>query len=76
MHVMPYVIINWQLMHKKLISTYPDSLKTPDAFLNIASSQQELGDRKASQHTLEDLIAKFPQSDAAKKAKQRLAHTK
>ncbi|MEK7844590.1 MAG: tetratricopeptide repeat protein, partial [Pseudomonadota bacterium] len=59
---------------RKLIGQYPDSLKVPDAFLNIASSQQEMGDSKASKQTLEDLLARYPQSEAAKKAKQRLAN--
>ena len=61
---------------KKLINRYPDSSKTPDAFLNMASSQLEMGDSKGSKHTLEDLIAKYPQSEAAKKAKQRLVSFK
>jgi TolA-binding protein len=41
--------------------------------LNIATSQFEMGDGAASRRTLEDLIAKYPQSDAAVKARQRLA---
>lgn len=61
---------------RRLLSTYPDSPKAPDALLNIASSQHEMGDNKASKHTLEDLIAKHPLSEAAKKAKQRLANIK
>ena len=39
----------------------------------IATSQFELGDTAASRRTLEDLIARYPQSDAATKARQRLA---
>ncbi len=45
----------------------------PDALLNIATSQFELGDAAASRRTLEQLIAKYPQSEAAAKARQRLA---
>jgi TolA-binding protein len=41
--------------------------------LNIATNQFEMNDAAASRRTLEELIAKFPQSDAAVKAKQRLA---
>jgi TolA-binding protein len=45
----------------------------PDALLNIATSQFEMGDGVASRRTLEELIAKHPQSEAAAKARQRLA---
>ena len=58
---------------RQLIIAFPGNAKIPDAMLNIAASQFELGDAAASRRTLEDLIAKHPQSDAAVKAKQRLA---
>lgn len=61
---------------QKLITAYPDSPKVPDALLNIASSQQELNDIPAAKTTLESLVAKFPVSDAAEKAKRRLAGLK
>jgi tol-pal system protein YbgF len=57
----------------KLILTYPSSAKIPDALLNIASSQQEMGEKAAAKATLQDLIARYPFSDAADKAKRRLA---
>ena len=57
---------------RQLIATYPDSQKVPDALLNIASAQFELGDAAAARRTLEELIAKYPQSEAAAKARQRL----
>lgn len=57
----------------KLIRTYPSSAKIPDALLNIASSQQEMGDKAKAKATLQDLIARYPFSDAADKAKRRLA---
>ena len=59
---------------KKLIKTFPDSAKVPDAMLNIASSQHEINHKTAAKKTLNDLIAKYPISDAAEKAKQRLAN--
>ena len=34
---------------RQLIATYPDSQKLPDALLNIASGQVELGDAAGSQ---------------------------
>tara|TARA_R110002073_G_scaffold324105_1_gene501872 strand:- start:278 stop:1093 length:816 start_codon:yes stop_codon:yes gene_type:complete len=60
----------------KLISVYPDSTKIPDALLNIASSQQETVGSKAAKATLKDLIERYPFSDAAEKAKRRLAKRK
>lgn len=60
----------------KLVGAYPDSPKVPDALLNIASSQQELNDLPNARKTLESLIARFPISDAAEKARRRLAALK
>jgi tol-pal system protein YbgF len=57
---------------RQLLLAWPDSPKIPDALLNVASAQSELGDNAAARRTLEELIGKFPQSDAAAKAKQRL----
>jgi tol-pal system protein YbgF len=58
---------------QKLLDAYPDSSKVPDAMLNIASAQQELGNTAAARKTLNELIAKYPVSDAAEKAKKRLS---
>ena len=58
---------------RQLIAAYPDSQKVPDALLNIATSQVELGDNARRRRTLEDIVAKYPNSDAAGKARQRLA---
>lgn len=60
-------------VQRKLIDTYPMSAKVPDAMLNIASSQKETKDRKAANATLQTLIERYPFSDAANKAKRRLA---
>jgi tol-pal system protein YbgF len=57
---------------RSLIQLWPDSPKIPDALLNIASAQSELGDNTAARRTLEELIGKYPQSEPAGKAKQRL----
>jgi len=61
-------------VQKQLIKTYPTSSKVPDALLNIASSQQETKGSKAAKATLKDLIKRYPFSDAANKAKRRLAN--
>jgi len=63
-------------VQQNLVSTYPDSAKVPDALLNIASSQQEMNDNVAAKKTLEALVTKYPVSDAAEKAKRRLANFK
>lgn len=57
-----------------LIVSYPDSSKVPDALLNIASSQIEMGESAAARKTMDEIVAKHPTSDAAEKAKRRLAN--
>ena len=59
-------------VQKELVKDFPDSVKVPDAMLNIASSQKEINFTTASKKTLKDLIAKYPISEAAEKAKLRL----
>ncbi|HSD37063.1 MAG TPA: tol-pal system protein YbgF [Rhodocyclaceae bacterium] len=56
----------------KVVNTWPDDALAPDAMLGLANSQQELGDTKLSRTTLTNLVNKYPKSDAAKTAKQRL----
>lgn len=56
----------------KLISTYPQSPKIPDAMLNIASSQMELKDTAAARKNFQDIIAKYPGTNAATIAAKRL----
>jgi tol-pal system protein YbgF len=58
---------------RQLIATYPDSTKIPDALLNIASCLTETGDNAGARRTLEQLVQKYPASEAAGKARQRLA---
>ena len=61
---------------QRLISAFPDSASVPDALLNIASSQIELGEAAAARRTMDGLIARYPASEAAEKAKRRLATLK
>ncbi|HEX7954698.1 MAG TPA: tol-pal system protein YbgF, partial [Burkholderiales bacterium] len=61
---------------RRLLGTYPDSAKTPDALLIIGTAESSLGDNAAARKTFEDLIAKYPASDAAEKARGRLAKLK
>jgi len=58
---------------KRLLDIWPGSAKAPDALLNIASAQRETGDAAAERKTLEQLIARHPASEAADKARKRLA---
>ena len=58
---------------RQLIATYPDSQKIPDALLNVASCQLELADAPGARRTLEEIVAKYSGSEAAGKARQRLA---
>lgn len=57
---------------RQLIAQYPESAKAPDALLNIASAQSELGDLQAARITLQEVANRYPASEAGIKAKQRL----
>lgn len=58
---------------QRLLATYPESASVPDAMLNMASAQFESGDAAGSRKTMETLVARHPTSDAAEKARRRLA---
>ena len=58
---------------QKLLVSWPTSPKAPDALLNIASCQSEMGDAKAARETLQALVKKYPGTPVAEQAKQRLA---
>ena len=57
---------------QKVLAAWPEDPKAPDAMLNIASSQESMGDRRGAQKTLEALLTRYPASQAAASAKQRL----
>jgi tol-pal system protein YbgF len=61
---------------RRLLGTYPDSAKAPDALLIIGTAESSLGDNAAARKTFDELIAKYPASDAAEKAKGRVAKLK
>jgi tol-pal system protein YbgF len=58
---------------KRLLETWPGSAKAPDALLNMASALRESGDTATERKTLEQLISRHPASEAAEKARKRLA---
>ncbi|SFC53972.1 tol-pal system protein YbgF [Massilia yuzhufengensis] len=57
-------------------TTYAGSNKVPDAMLNIGSSYALLKDSKNAKKALQQLVSKYPESSAAKTAKDRLASLK
>jgi tol-pal system protein YbgF len=59
-----------------LLARHPQSPKAPDALLAIAAIQSEQGDAGSARNTLEDIIARYPGSEAASKARTRLASLK
>jgi tol-pal system protein YbgF len=61
---------------QKVVRLWPDNSKAPDALLNIASSQAEVGQSKEARETLRTLVKKYPSSSASEQAKQRLAQKK
>ncbi len=54
---------------------FRDSPRAPDALLTIANSQIELNDRKSARATLNRIIKEYPDTEAAKLAKERLPST-
>jgi len=58
---------------RKLVSTWPQSTKVPDAMLNIASNQVELNDLASAKKNLEEIVSKYPGTNAAAIAAKRLA---
>jgi tol-pal system protein YbgF len=58
---------------RSLVVMGPDQMRVPEALLAIANCQLELKDNKGARKTMDDLIAKFPASEAAQAAKDRLA---
>lgn len=57
---------------RKLVDTFPEDPKSPDALRAIASVQLEKGDKKGATKTLKELTASYPGTDAAKEAAKQL----
>jgi len=62
--------------HRTLVERYVDSPRVPDALLSMAESQVQLGDRKSANATLNRIIKEFPETEAAKIARDRLPATR
>ncbi len=56
-----------------VISNWPNSRKVPDALLKLGYTQAEQNKLPAARVTLQQLVAKYPDSDAARLAAERLA---
>ena len=56
-----------------VLGKWPNDVVAPDAMLGLANSQQAMGDARTAQRTLQSLIERYPTSNAAQAAKQRLA---
>jgi tol-pal system protein YbgF len=61
---------------RSLIAAAPDHARAPEAALAIANCQLEMKDNKAARKTLEDLVVKYSNSEAAAAAKDRLTRFK
>jgi tol-pal system protein YbgF len=57
---------------KTVLTNWPNDPVAADAMLGVANSQQAMGEAKAAQDTLRKLVERFPDSSAAKAARQRL----
>jgi TolA-binding protein len=60
------------LAQQKVIERWPDDPKAADAMLSIASAQEAMGDVRAAQATLQNVLSKYPGSTAADQARLRL----
>jgi len=55
-----------------VLTKWPNENVAPDALLGLANSQQSIGDAATSRRTLQTLVERYPQSNAAQVARQRL----
>jgi len=56
-----------------LLAQAPNHARAPEALLSIANCHSELKETKAARKALDELIKKYPQSEAAQAARERLA---
>ncbi len=63
---------NALVQQTRLVSTYPQNPKVPDAMLNIANSQLELKETASAKKTLQEIVSRYPGTSAAAIAAKRL----
>ena len=61
---------------QSLIKRYPNHPRIPAAMVTLGNSQLESGNKIAAKKTFNEIIAKYPDTDAAKDAQQLIAATK
>lgn len=61
---------------RTLVTTTPDHPRASEALLALANCQIELKDGKGARKTLEELIANYPQSEAAQSGRERIKQIK
>ena len=59
-----------------LLTKEPEHSRAPDAMLSVANCQLEMKDVKSARKTLEELMKKYPQTESAAAAKERLSKLK
>ncbi|MDR1710100.1 MAG: tol-pal system protein YbgF [Candidatus Accumulibacter sp.] len=59
-------------VYRVVVNKWPQNPRAADALVGVASCQQELGDNKSANTTLEAVLIKYPDSQAAQTARQRL----
>ena len=59
----------------RVLEYWPNSRKAPDALLKLGYTQLEQGNRAAGRATLQQVSTRFPGTDAARLAAERLART-
>ncbi len=62
--------------HTVVVDSYADTPHAPDAMLNIATCHIQLKDKSSAKKTLENLVERYPETEAAKTASERLAAMK
>ena len=62
--------------YQGLLKAFPGMSKAAEVLFNIAGCQQELKQAAAAQKTLKQLVAKYPDSEAAGKAKKLITPAK
>lgn len=63
-------------LFSRAANQWPDDARAPDALLSLSSAQLALNDSKAAKKTLDSLVARYPKSEAAKVARQKLTTLK
>lgn len=58
---------------RAFVTVAPQHPRAPEALLAVANSQAEMKDRPAARRTLDELLKAYPQSEAARTGRERLA---